>query len=62
MLFSTIDNIYQAMSREILEFSNLIDEQFDFEEDQYGFITFLSGLFNWKTKLLRWLVEMTMWG
>lgn len=34
------------MSREILEFSKLIDEQFDFEGPTSRFITFLLALFN----------------
>ncbi|MGB4774666.1 MAG: hypothetical protein WBP45_05820 [Daejeonella sp.] len=35
-----------AMSREILDFSNLIDEQFDFTEGPAnGFIRFIFGLF-----------------
>ncbi len=35
-----------AMSREIIDFSNLIDEQFDFvEEPVRGFIQFILSLF-----------------
>ena len=34
------------MSREILEFSNLIDEQFSFEGPSNRFINFLLSLFN----------------
>lgn len=34
------------MSREISEFSKLIDEQFDFEGPANIFIAFIFGLFN----------------
>lgn len=35
----------KAMSREIFEFSNMIDEQFDFEDSSDRFIIFLLGFF-----------------
>jgi hypothetical protein len=46
VIFIAINIIFISMSREIVDFSNLIDEQFDFAEGRkYGFIRFILSLF-----------------
>ena len=46
-IFTALQYNHINMSREISDFSNLIDEQFDFAEgQQFGFIQFILSLFH----------------